>query len=403
MSYRQLDKGLAIGIVMLCIAVAFPVVPISALDYPQSCLFTQQNKYPDVFFNQVLFLCMKLGHIPSLSACIIKNNEPVWASGYGYSDIEHKKTANVNTIYGVASISKVITATALMQLYDEGLFGLDDDINEYLNFSIRNPYYPDDPITFRMLLAHHSSLAEEPWYHHTLYPGDCPIPLYPFLKEYLVLGGSEYFPEIWVNCRPGKEFHYANTGYWVIGYLVEVLSNQPFDQYCKEHIFLPLNMMNTSFRFADIPKENLAVPYIYGFWGYEPFMHAGSVGYPSDGLRTTVMDLSCFLIVHLNDGVYNGVRLLKEETVRLMQNPQYSSDSNYGLGWEIWKNRRGGSFFGYGGGNIGISSNMIVRCSDNVSVMFFVNRKVTLYRELIAEQLIEQLLFIQSIKFSEVI
>lgn len=400
MSYFWLNKGLVFAVIVLFVGAC--IVPVSGrfVGNDKSGLLDEQIGLPyDLVFDRLIIFLMKLGHMPSLSACIIKNNVSVWSKGYGLYDIEHGKAAFEDTIYAVASISKTVTATALMQLYDQELFNLDDDVNDYLNFSIINPNFPDDPITFRMLLSHRSSLAEDPWQLHRDYPGDCPISFYPFLKEYLTPGGSEYSPEIWANCRPGEEFHYANMGYAILGYMVERITGQKFDQYSRDNIFVPLNMYNTSFRFVDIDKENLAVPYIYCFWGYEPFMHAGDVDYPSGCLRTSVAELSYFLIAHMNGGVCNGVRILEEETVELMHTGQYSNGRQYGLGWQIWENKRGEILVGHTGGNIGVSTGMKIQVSNDMAVMYFTNRKITLYIELIAERLIERLLFLKTIGF----
>jgi len=241
-------KGLVFAVIVLFIGICF--VPATAKvqgDHSSVVIQEQVGKFGDVFFDRLIMFLMGFGHMPSLSTCIIKGDEVVWAEGYGLFDIEHNKNASEDTIYAVASISKTVTATALMQLYGQGLFELDDDINDYLNFSIRNPNYPDDPITFRMLLSHHSSLAEDPWWLHKDYPGDCPVLFYPFLMEYLTPGGSEYSSEIWADCHPGEAFHYANMGYAIIGYLIEEMTGELFYQYCEDQIFIPLNMSNTSF------------------------------------------------------------------------------------------------------------------------------------------------------------
>jgi CubicO group peptidase (beta-lactamase class C family) len=89
-----------------------------------------------------------------LGACLIKDNKIVWQNSFGYAELEQKKPVAVTDIFQIASLSKVVTATALMQLYEKELFGLDDDINNYIPIKVRNPNFPDKPITFRMLLTH---------------------------------------------------------------------------------------------------------------------------------------------------------------------------------------------------------------------------------------------------------
>jgi CubicO group peptidase (beta-lactamase class C family) len=344
-------------------------------------------------FDSLIEILMKIGHMPSLSCCIIKDNEIVWAKGYGYYDIEHQKLATENTIYMIASISKTITASALMQLYDEGKFRLDDDVNGYLPFSLRNPNYPDDPITFRMLLAHQSSLAEDPSnIFHQHFVGDCPIPLYPWLETYLVPGGDNYTSEVWSEDRPGEKFHYANVGYALIGYLVERISGIPFDKYCMDNIFAPLGMFNTSFRLSDIDVEKVAIPYRFFLGRFIPYEHYGYIGYPAGSVRTSVVELSNFVIAHLNGGSYRGIRILEEETVELMHTAQYPN-GQYGLGWVVWNTSDGEEYIGHTGGDLGVATILTIRLSDGVAVMFFVNKTPTRFLEFRIFYLINDLLF----------
>lgn len=348
----------------------------------------QEGKEP---FDLLMETLMKIIHTPSLSACIIKEDDVVWAKGYGWYDIENRKPSSENTLYMIASISKTITATALMQLYEERMFGLDDDVNDYLPFPLRNPHYPDEPITFRMLLSHRSSLAEDPPEFYQYFPGDCPIPIYPWLETYLVPGGENYTSEIWSDDRPGDAFHYANVGFGVIGYLVERLSGIPFDQYCREHIFIPLGMFNTSFRLADVDVDNLAIPYRFSFGRYIPYEHFGYIDYPAGSVRTSVSELSRFAIAHMHGGVYNGIRILDDETVEMMHAVHYPGNP-YGLGWVVWNASNGDRFIGHTGGDRGVTTSLSIRLSDNVAVMYFINASPHGLLGVLAWKLVENML-----------
>ncbi len=333
--------------------------------------------YKDLLFDLFIRLMMKLSHMPSLSTCIVKNNEVVWAKGYGLYDIENGKKTTEDTMYIIASISKTITATALMQLYDQGLFNLDDNVSEYLSFDLKNPNHPDVNITFRMLLAHQSSLAEDPEeFYQYFTTGDCQIPLYPWLETYLIPGGNNYTSKIWSNDHPGEKTHYSNVGYTLIGYLVECISNKPFDQYCIDNIFIPLGMLNTSYRLSDLDVDQIAIPYKFSFGKYIPYEHYGFIDYPAGSVRTSVTELSHFLIAHLNRGLYHDVQILNESTIELMHTVQYHDNkvaaSEYGLGWQIWE-KRGVTFSGHEGGDIGTLTSMKIRDYDNVSVICFTN------------------------------
>ena len=326
-------------------------------------------------FDWFLTFLMKIGHFPSLSACIISNDEVIWSKGCGFYDLENRKSVTKDTLYNIASISKTITSTALMQLYEQGLFDLDDDVNDHLPFSMRNPNFPDISITFRMLLSHQSSLSEDPleFYQYSYtFGGDSAVPLYPFLETYLVPSGSNYTSEVWSNDSPGETFHYANIGFALIGFLVEQISGKPFDQYCIENIFLPLKMYNTSYRLSDINIESLAVPYDFSDGDYIKHEQYGYIDYPAGTVRTSISELSHFLVAHMNKGTYNNIQLLSEETVNLMHSVQYSN-SNYGLGWGIFTSSNGNKYIGHQGGDFGIVTSMYIRESDNVAVIIFVN------------------------------
>ena len=113
--------------------------------------------------------------IPSIVTCIIKEDSIVWNKSFGYANLENKVPATENTHYLLASVSKLVTAVAVMQLHEKGKINIDDDINKYLPFSVKNPKYSDTPITPRMLLTHRSGLAwpneEDPdFYRPTLSP-----------------------------------------------------------------------------------------------------------------------------------------------------------------------------------------------------------------------------------------
>jgi CubicO group peptidase (beta-lactamase class C family) len=352
-------------------------------------LSQKSNSLKDKLFDLYLESIRKLCYLPSISACTIRGNEVVWAKGYGLYDPKLEKQATEETIYLVMSISKPVAATALMQLYEQGLFDLDEDVNNYLPFSLRNPNYPEVNITFRMLLAHQSSLAYDEklgsillaYLLRTICIGDPDVSSYPYpwLENYLTPDGNLYIPEIWVNEPPGTSFHYANIGYGLIGYLIELISGQEFADYCRDHIFIPLNMKNTSFLYADLNTSNIAIPYnavsrhIIPKLSRQPlysFLWAAC-----GNLKTTVMDLSHFLIAHMNGGIYDGVRILNESTVELMHEVQYQNTNSelYGLGWMISENRFGEKIYGHDGGGPGVHTRMWVHPSDNLAFMYFVN------------------------------
>ena len=359
----------------------------------------QSSGLKDIFFDLKMLILIKLALYPSLSACIINDDEVTWSNGYGFYDLDNRKAASENTIYNIASISKTITGTALMQLYDQGLFDLDEDVNNYLPFNLRNPNFPDDPITFRMLLSHSSSLNRESTDYYWLnFSADPPFSFYPYpwLEEHLIPGGKWYNSDRWSSTyRPGEYSMYANINFDIVCYLVELISEENFLDYCKENIFYPLEMYNTSFNLSELNIDNVAIPYHYHNGEYlqinelsymlgeftPPDKYWRMRMYPAGGLYTTVSDLSHFFIAHMNGGVYNEVRILEEETVEEMHriqppgNYDPNTDSYYGLAWTIGINPSGFNvnITGHGGGIHGVHTWMYYIPSENIGVVYFTN------------------------------
>jgi len=101
---------------------------------------------------------MAMNYIPGLSVSIVKNGSIVWGNNYGYANTADSILVNQNTLFLLSSVSKTITATALMQLWEEQYFQLDDPINNYLPFTVSHPDYPNTELTFKMLLTHTSGI-----------------------------------------------------------------------------------------------------------------------------------------------------------------------------------------------------------------------------------------------------
>ena len=107
---------------------------------------------------------MRAAKIPGAAVAVVKDGEIVFAKGYGYADPVTMQPVTPDTLFTIASVSKTVTGTALMELYEQGQFDLDEDINRYLPFSVGNAMYPEDKVTFRMLLTHTSSIIDSAVY-----------------------------------------------------------------------------------------------------------------------------------------------------------------------------------------------------------------------------------------------
>ena len=160
---------------------------------------------------------------------------------FGLRDFTRTLPMDADSRYRIASVSKTFTALGLMKLYDDGLFDLDDNISDYMGYTIQNPSYPGTTITFRMLLSHTSSLQDGSGYNSFLSGTLNTLPV-PSIAEVLVPGGQFFTNNMWRTEAPGTHFAYSNINYGLIGTLIEQLSGERFDLYMKEHILEPLGI-----------------------------------------------------------------------------------------------------------------------------------------------------------------
>jgi CubicO group peptidase (beta-lactamase class C family) len=276
--------------------------------------------------------------IPGIATLIIKDNEVVWNKNYGYRNLQYQLPVEDSTIFLIVSISKTILATAVMQLWENGLIDLEKNVNNYLptGFTIANPRFPGDTITVKMLLTHTSSILDNGTIEIPLIScGDSPIGLDSFLVNYLTPGGSYYSNANFGNYQPGEQWNYSNPGSAVLGLIVENLTGKSFDQYCKDSIFIPLSMNSASWFLAGMDTNQIASPYAGS--GSTPICHQGWPHYPIGFLRTNKFDLAKFLMAYMNNGVYNNVRILDSTTISYMLSDQLGFPAVYLAPWWIWK------------------------------------------------------------------
>jgi CubicO group peptidase (beta-lactamase class C family) len=304
--------------------------------------------------------------VPGLSAVLVREGAIVSTSVAGVANVNDNKPVTQDTVFTWASVSKIVTATALMQFFDEGKFGLDDDVGAYIGFPIRVPSCPKAPVTFRQLLTHTSAIRDSKLYDSLYVDGDSPIPLGEFIRAYLAPGGRYYDPKR--NFRshcPGTVYEYSNIGAGVIGYLVEMLSGLPFERYVTDRIFGPLGMINTSFRLTDLDISMIALP-----GGTGPLQ--GFPTFPDGTLRSSPSNLAKLLIAYMQEGCYRGRQILKPATVHGMLSNQTRLDSSQGL---IWHTQKFDNIimWGHAGDDPGISSNMFFDPLSKTGILLVAN------------------------------
>jgi len=280
----------------------------------------------------------------SVSVVMVKDDKIVWKGAVGQSNIERNKNITTRQIQTLGSVSKLFTGATLLKLYEEGLLNLDDDVDKYLPFSVRNPKFPQIPITIRMLLTHSSSIGDYQELQDSLYgSGDPTMSLADVADKFFNNQGEFYRPENFMDFEPGTAWEYSNWNFVLIGYLIEKISGQPFNEYSKEVLLRPLEMNSSGWYIREIEKDSVVTLYRKNNSGEIKAINPlySWPGYSDGNLRANLEDVSNFLIMILSKGNFNGKQILKTETVNEMLRPQGVKNlppgylRDMGLVWDI--------------------------------------------------------------------
>lgn len=317
-----------------------------------------------------------------IGAVIIVDKKVVWMKGYGFADKAQSIPFTPHTVMNIGSISKTFTGAALMRAVEEGKLSLDADINTYLPFKVVNPYFPDAPITLRQLATHTSGITDrwsvfESTYH---YGGDSPEPLGEFLKNYFASDGKNYSKDNFLKVKPGTHREYSNIAAGLAGYIVEIAVGEKLDAYTKRHIFAPLKMDDTGWFLSETALANQAKLYYSQFGLAIPIQPYRDITYPAGGARASVADLSKFFIALLNEGEYEGTRILQKRSADEMLRFEYTAankpenvdlrEKNSGI---FWQSKFNVTRMGHGGTDPGLKTEMLTDLSREIGVILFTN------------------------------
>ncbi len=309
-------------------------------------------------FNQHMRALIAHHVAPSLAVTAVQGCEMVVSEGYGHPVLGETAVASVETVYLYASMTKLFTATAVMQLREQGLVELDRPVRDYVQgFPLKHPSGRE--ITTRHLLSHASGMGNPlpiPWVHLA---DESAVTLDVLTNRLLAKYRRLTF-------EPGSRYAYSNLGYLVLGQLVERVSGESFQQYVQRNILDVLAMHRTGFSYAHLHDQNVAIGYARtfnlmtimahfmidrriwgashkGYSGFRPFLLDGS---SYGGLLGSVSDLGNFMQAYLHHGMFQGRQLLKASTIQEMWTPQSNNQGKefvierpmprtVGLGWHM--------------------------------------------------------------------
>ncbi len=310
---------------------------------------------------------------------------------YGFQSLEENKPTQKDTIYRIASISKVVVASTLMTLYDEGLVDIKEDISKYLGFKLRNPNYPEDKITLEMVMTQTSSICDGED-SKLGYDGVNGPRFFVSLERLLTDPTYEYYTDkTFLKAKPGSTFCYSNFGCGILACVIEKITGKYFTDVVRERLLLPMGL-DASFRIDDIQNlDKVASLYdeqngqlvlcrskdLFLEYVFPRYELGNNFRGPAGGLFISPIDLTVFMQMLMNNGIVNGKRYLKESTVQFMKEIHWETkDKPDGLYYKkglqlLILDRNNVRLYGHTGSAYGLRSFMLF--NDEIGYIFMCN------------------------------
>ncbi|MBK8247389.1 MAG: beta-lactamase family protein [Gemmatimonadetes bacterium] len=302
--------------------------------------------------------------LPGIAVGVVSDQELVWSKGFGYADVQSKRPMTPSTLFRMASHSKLFTATAIMQLREQGKVRLDDPVSKHLPWFTLKPAGSDDgEVTIEQLLTHASGLPREAGDHWSTND----FPTTEEVKQ-LMANRQAAFP-------PATRWKYSNLAYTIAGMVVEAVSGQRWADYVQQHIYSPLGMTQSS---VDKNVPGLTVGYGRrmpdGSRALIPFIDARGMG-SATGITSNVEDMAKFASAQFRRGKMGGKQILSTGSLREMHRVRsveenWTSGTGIGFGISRFRDR---TYVGHGGGYLGNTTQTMIQLDDKVAVIVLTN------------------------------
>ena len=302
-------------------------------------------------FDGIAFSKLSDTKLPSIAVSIIEDGEVVHTRGFGYKDVSAALPATEHTLYGVGSITKSFVALAIAKLVEAGKMDFHDPVTKFL---------PLKPRAFQGVEIHHLLS------HTSGIPGlgSLEVLLFSAFGEYhhwlpiSSLGDMQSFVDDvddWAEAKPGEKLFYLNEGFVLLGEVIAKVSGRPWFDFVREEILKPLRMNRTFLEKADIGNDaDVATPYLIRGAKVTPIpVPYGSGG--AGGIVSNAMDLSNYVKMYINEGEFEGLRVVGKDTLSKMETPygkwpaEYYGGDSYGYGLQIIPSFHGHKVVGHGG------------------------------------------------------
>ncbi|WP_247118672.1 serine hydrolase domain-containing protein [Kordiimonas marina] len=317
----------------------------------------------DVFVDTMVATQRSLLDISAMTVSIVKDGKLIFSKAYGTQDIDRHIPATADkSTFRIGSTSKLFTWTAVMQQVERGNLDLDTDVNKYLK-TFQIPATFKEPITLRHILTHTAGFEDGALGYLINYDPKTSLPLQAAMAKYI--------PKR-VN-KPGAYSSYSNYAVALAGLIVQNVSGVPFADYIRQNIFAPLGMNHSTFRepLPDALMGGRTVGYARKMGGEEaqPFEIISSFA-PAGSMSSTADDMAKFMIMHLNNGRFGDVRLLKEATAKQMHSVLFQADKRLpGMAHGFYEEYLNGHrLIGHGGDTMQFHTNLMLDEAEHLGI-----------------------------------
>lgn len=347
--------------------------------------FTKSNKKV-IADNMMKHIVEETGAV-GLAVAVVKDGEIIFSNTYGQRELSKNTVIAQDDLFRIASISKSFTTTALMSLIEKGKLSLDADVSDLIGFEVRNPNFPDVPITLSMLLSHTSSLNDSQGY---------------FSLDFLNPSSNPESSKCYNNYKPGSAYEYCNLGFNTVGAIVEKYAGKRFDLYIAETIIDPMglyagfnvNSLDTN-RFVPLYSYNMADSITGEVAGFKLSSSAYAprsaeinsnyvIGYstpifsPTGGMKISARDLARYMTMHMYYGVdpITHNRIISKESALLMQKPAIETSPGEYYGFALLTTEKlipGETMVGHTGSAYGLFSAMFFEPEKKFGIVMITN------------------------------
>ena len=316
-----------------------------------------------------------------LALGVVRDGRLTFFHGHGFAHIAANTPVTEDTVFRIASLTKLFTAIAVMQLWESGLVDLDDPASNYLRAYRLVPAEAGwRPATLRHLLTHTAGIPDvrrvSDLLHAGLTPSDGRPPILSVAAGQRLPPLADYYRDgLRVVVEPGSAFAYSNHGYATLGQIVEDVSGMPLERYFRERIFAPMGMAESDLVRSDRVSSRLATGYVLGRRGAKAVPERDFIGAGAGGIYSTSNDLASFVAALLGGGANEHGRILEPATLAMMFEPHYQPDARLpGIGLGFFRAETAGHRFVFHDGILpGFNSELLVAPDDGIGVIGLTN------------------------------